>query len=137
MSDKGPEIIERDDVAVMFLRVEDEQAAIAAGWTELEQRVGSQSGRKFFGAFDATGNEYLVCVQLRDGDDPHALGLERGNLAGGRYARVRLRGEPPGVYADIQPVMQKLARRPDRDTARPGIEFYRRRDVIDLLMPVL
>ena len=102
---------------------------------EVEEAVGLR-GRKYFGAFDNDG-EYRVCVQLREGDDPQALGLEVGSLPGGRYARERLTGEPPKVYELIGPTFERLQRRPDRDLSRPGIEFYRRRDVIDLLLPVV
>jgi hypothetical protein len=35
----------------------------------------------------------------------------------------------------IQPAFERLAKRPDRDLSRPEIEFYRRHDVIDLLLP--
>ena len=34
-------LVERDDVAVMFKRVADEQTAISRGWAEVEQAVGS------------------------------------------------------------------------------------------------
>lgn len=78
----------------------------------------------------------LADVQFREGDESAALGLEVGTLPGGRYACVRLQGEPPGVYALIAPTFEKLAERADRDPSRPGIEFYRRRDLIDLLLPV-
>ena len=129
-------LIERDAVPVMFKRVADEQAAISRGVAEVEAAVGLR-GRKYYGAFDADGDEYRVCVQLREGDDPKALGLEVGMLPGGRYARVRLTGEPPEVYHLIGPTFERLSHRPDRDRSRPGIEFYRRRDVIDLLLPVI
>jgi hypothetical protein len=129
-------LVERDEVAVMFKRVADDQPAISRGWADLEESVGSLQGRKFYGALDSATGEYRVCVQLREGDDPAALGLELGTLPGGRYARVRLRGEPPDVYGLIAPVFERLAKRADRDDSRPGIEFYRRRDVIDLLLPV-
>jgi hypothetical protein len=36
----------------------------------------------------------------------------------------------------IGPTFEKLSQRPDRDRSRPGIEDYRHRDVIDLLLPV-
>jgi hypothetical protein len=36
----------------------------------------------------------------------------------------------------IAPTFEKLSQRSDHDSARPGIEFYRRRDVVDLLLPV-
>jgi len=49
---------------------------------------------------------------------------------------MRLRGEPPAVYALIAPAFEILVRRPDCDPGRPGVEFYRRHDVIDLLQPL-
>jgi hypothetical protein len=119
----------------MFKRVADEVTAIGRGMQEVEQAVGLR-GRKYYGAFDDDG-EYRVCVQLREGDDPQALGLETGSLPGGRYVRERLTGEPREIYELIGPTFERLSRRPDRDPSRPGIEFYRRRDVIDLLLPVV
>jgi hypothetical protein len=41
------------------------------------------------------------------------------------------------IYELIGPTFERLSSRPDRDSSRPGIEFYRRRDVIDLLLPVV
>ena len=135
------EVVEREDVTVMFKRVADKQSAITAAWAELEQKVGSLRGRKFYGVFydKALLNdcaEYHVCVQVRDDDDPAKLGLEVGTVPGGRYARVRLEGEPPAVYSLIAPTFKQLGERPDHDPRRPDIEFYRRHDVIDLLLPV-
>jgi hypothetical protein len=49
---------------------------------------------------------------------------------------VRLEGEPPAVYALIKPTFERLATQTDPDLNRPSIEFYRRRDVIDLHLPV-
>jgi hypothetical protein len=132
-----PALVERDNVRVMFMRASAEQAAITRAWAELEEAVGSLRGRRFYGVFDPTSREYRACVEVRDGDEPARLGLEPGTLAGGRYARRRLTGEPPAVYALIAPAMEQLAQRPDADSTRPSIEFYRRRDVIDLLQPVL
>ena len=119
----------------MFKRVADEATAIGRGMQEVEETVALR-GRKYYGAFDNDG-EYRICVQLREGDDPQALGLEVGSLPGGRYARERLTGEPPKIYELIGPTFERLSGRPDRDPSRPGIEFYRRRDVIDLLLPVV
>ena len=119
----------------MFKRVADEVGAITRGMREVEEAVGLR-GRKYYGAFDDSG-EYRVCVQLRDDDDPQAIGLEVGNLPGGRYALQRLTGEPPEVYDLIGPTFRRLSERPDRDPSRPGIEFYRRRNIIDLLLPII
>jgi hypothetical protein len=128
-------IVERPDTPVMFKRVADEVTEIGRGMREVEDAVGLR-GRKYYGAFNNDG-EYRVCVELREGDDPEALGLEVGSLPGGRYARERLTGEPPEIYELIGSTFERLSSRPDRDPSRPGIEFYRRRDVIDLLLPVV
>ena len=98
--------------------------------------LGSRRGRKFFGAFDSAVGEYRVCVQLREVDDPEALGLEAGTLAGGEYLRARLCGNPPAVYERSPSIFDELEQHGRRDRSRPVIEFYRRGDVIDLLLPV-
>ncbi|HEY6606231.1 MAG TPA: GyrI-like domain-containing protein [Gaiellaceae bacterium] len=127
--------VERDETVVMFLRTEDDVAEIQRGWTRLEELVGLR-GRKFFGAFYPSTQEYRVCVQIKEGDDPAALGLETGTLPGGSYLRVRLRGEAPQVYSEIGPTFDALAEASARDDARPAIEFYRADGEIDLLHPV-
>jgi hypothetical protein len=129
-------IVERDEIAVMFKRVSDFPAGISKGWADLEEAIGSLRGRKFYGAVDRAAGEYWVCVEIREGDDPEELGLEVGSLPGGRYLRARLQGEPPGVYDLIAPTFDRLAHAALPDPTRPSIEFYRRRDSIDLLMPI-
>ncbi len=120
----------------MLRRTTDDQAAITRTWSEVEAAVGSLQGRRFYGVFDVGANEYRVCVEWRDGDDAHVLGLEEGSLPGGRYARERLRGQPPALYQSIKPAFERLAQRHDRGPSRPELEFYRSHGVIDLLYPV-
>ena len=133
---EAPILVEREDVPVMFKRVTDDQSGITRGWAELETAVGSLRGRKFYGAFGAPSGEYRACVQLLESDHPDQLGLDVGTLPGGRYLRVTLHGEPPAVYALIAPTFEQLARGANADSSRPGIEFYRRHDTIELLLPV-
>ena len=107
-------IVDRDPVQVMFKRVADEESAIGQGIAEVDEAVGSLRGRKCYGAFE--DGKYRACVQVREGDDPAAIGLEACELPGGRYARIRLKGEPPDLYQLIGPTFERLAQRPDRDT---------------------
>ena len=125
----------REPVEVMLVRVADDLPEIQRAWGAFEAAVGLR-GRKFYGVFDGATSTYSVCAVLRPGDDPAAIGAERGTLAGGRYACVRLHGEPPAIYEQIGPTAERLAERPDADHARPTLEYYRRRDVIDVLVPV-
>jgi hypothetical protein len=128
-------VVVREPTDVMLVRVADELAAIQQAWAAFETAVGLH-GRKFYGAFDPATATYSVCAVLRPNDDPAAFGAECGTLPGGRYACVRLQGDPPGVYAQIGPTAERLAQRPDADHTRPTLEYYRRRDVIDVLVPV-
>lgn len=129
-------VVVRDPADVMFVRVADELVEIQRAWAAFESAVGLR-GRKFYGAFDPVTTTYSVCAVLHPGDDPAAFGAERGTLPGGRYACIRLHGEPPAVYEQIGPTAQRLAQRPDADRTRPTLEYYRRRDVIDVLVPIV
>ena len=119
----------------MFLRTRDAVEDIQRGWARLEDLV-STKGRKFYGALDPPTGEYWVCVEMRENDDPGALGLESGVLPGGRYLRARLRGEPPAVYKRIGPTFNELESVASPDPTRPELEVYRQLDEIDLLVPI-
>jgi hypothetical protein len=127
--------VERDETAVMFIRVADELPEMQGAWPRLEELVGMK-GRRFYGAFHPSLREYWVCTELQDGDDADALGLETGTLPGGRFLRARLKGEPPAVYERIAPLFRELVQSAEHDETRPSIEFYRSFGEIDLLLPL-
>ena len=132
--------VERPDVTVAYIKTADTLADIKAAWKELEDRLDNVlKGRRFFGVFFPARSEYHATVQLRDDDPGEAqrLGLETEVIPGGAYQRVRLRGEPPAVYDQIGAIVTSLEATPNTDADRPRIEHYRRRDEIDLLVPVL
>jgi Integron-associated effector binding protein len=126
--------VERDEIAVQFIRVPDGLANIRRAWDELEAVVPLR-GRHFYGAFDPVANDYRACVEVREGDEL-APGLESGTLPGGRYLRARLHGDPPAVYERIGSTFDELAKQAKPDTTRPSLEHYRRHDEIDVLLPI-
>ena len=126
--------IEREEIAVQFVRVPDGLEHIRRAWDELEAVV-TLRGRRFYGAFDAVANDYRACVEVREGDEI-VPGLESGTLPGGRYLRARLHGDPPGVYERIARTFDELVRQAKPDESRPSLEYYRRSDEIDLLLPI-
>jgi Integron-associated effector binding protein len=126
--------VERNEIAVQFVRGRDELADIRRTWAELEAAV-ALCGRRFYGAFDPAANDYRACVEVREGDEL-VPGLDSGTLPGGRYLRVRLRGDPPAVYERIAPTFDELTRHAKPDESRPSLEYYRRNDEIDLLLPI-
>ena len=136
MSVSAERIVVREPTDVMLVRVADQLPEIQRAWASFEAAVGLR-GRKFYGAFDPVTDTYSVCAVVRPDDDPSKFGAERGTLPGGRYACVRLHGEHPGVYEEIGPTAERLGQRSDADHTRPTLEYYRRRDLIDVLVPVV
>jgi len=126
--------VRREEIAVQFVRVPDGLEGIRRAWNELEAVV-DPHGRHFYGAFDPVADDYRACVEVRDGDEL-VPSLESGTLPGGRYLRARLRGEPPAVYERIGPTFDELVRAAPPDESRPSLEWYRRHDEIDLLLPI-
>jgi hypothetical protein len=131
-----PDHIERIDVTVMQQTVGDELPQIQAAWPAFEALVGL-SGRKMYARVDTEADTYSVCTPVRAGDDAGRLGLELATLAGGRYRRGRIRGEPPESYRLIGPAMHELVNSGAVDPSRALVEFYRRHDEIELWVPVL
>lgn len=127
--------VERDELRVLFIRTPDDPEQFGPAFQRLEELVGTR-GRKFYGAFYPREKEYRACVVAQDGDDAQALGVEAGTLPGGRYLRTRLQGEPPELYARIGPTFEKLLAVATEDDSRPSLEFYRRHDELDLLLPI-
>lgn len=128
-------LVERIDTPVMFVPAPDGSDKIGPAWDRLEALLGSLQGRRFFGVFDDSGI-YRCCVQLRPKDDAARLGLESGTIPGGQYLCATIRGPHPAAHALLAPTFQQLRRSRERDNTRPSIEYYRRHDRIDLLMPV-
>jgi len=128
-----------DAIPVMYITEKGPAHEVAQkAFERLESTLGDIKGRKFYGYFDPEKREYHACVALGPGDDPDAKGLTRETLPGGTYLRARLKGEPAEVYPRIGQAFDQMAMANDtKDPMRPWIEFYRARDEVELLVPVL
>jgi len=126
----------RDETPVRYVETADELASIRTAWQELETAVGSLSGRRFLGAFDPVAGWYRACVEVHDASLATEQALPEAVIPGGSFLRIRLRGEPPGLYAQIAPAFELLHVTSERDLRRPSLELYRRVDQVDVLMPV-
>jgi hypothetical protein len=122
---------ERAEVPVLFVRAEGGPAGAPAAFQELESRLPTLRGRKFFAT--CRGEEYRACVKRSHDDAPEVLGLEAGVIPGGLYAKRRLDGGPENIASTFD----AMAREFQPDTSRPCIEFYRRHDEVILFLPVV
>jgi hypothetical protein len=126
----------RAETPVRFVHGVDDLASIRTAWHQLETAVGSLRGRHFLGAFDPVEGWYRACVEADVGCGAAERELPECVIAGGRFLRVRLRGEPPELYAQISPAFELLELSAERDLSRPSLELYRRLDRVDALLPV-
>lgn len=75
----------------------------------------------------------VMCVSERGAE---GAGCSRGSIPGGTYLRARLRGEPDDTTPRISETFAAMAAAATSDL-RSGVEFYRRRDEVDLLFPIV
>lgn len=113
----------------------DDLAHIQKLWPQFEELVGLR-GRRMYALVDEEAGTYTTCTLVRPGESAADFGLQAGVLAGGRYLRGRITGEPPGLYGRIGPAMTELVQQAEVDRSRPLVEFYRRHDEIELWVPV-
>jgi predicted RNA-binding protein with PIN domain len=129
--------VERDDVAVLYVGEQGPPGEVAPRlWERLELVLADLSGRRMYGAFYPSSSEYWACVEVADLAEDARLGLPSAVLPGGTYLRARLRGEPEELHAQIGPTFDALSEAATPDHQRPSLEYYRRRDEIDLLLPI-
>jgi hypothetical protein len=125
-----------DELPVLVAAKEGDPGEVAgAAFSELEAALPSLRGRRFYGYYEPDARRYYACVVAQSDDD--ALGLDRGTLPGGAYARTRLRGQPPELYSRIGETFDKVARSVTADSSRPWLEYYRSENEVDVLVPIL
>jgi hypothetical protein len=128
----------RDDVAVLY-------AAAPGTWETIPQAAGRAfalleravppRGRKMYGYWHPPALEYRACYALIAGDDAEALALATGVIPGGLYRRARLKDQY--AFERIPEAFRLLAAAGSLDeSGRPWLEFYRRHDEVELMVPI-
>jgi hypothetical protein len=126
-----------DDIPVLRLKADMAGKGPAAAFEQLESRLQTLKGRRFYGTFRETpqGEEYFACVTRVDSDDPEVLRLEVGTIPGGWYVRRKLL-DWDSKLAELPRLFKELAHSQDVDPIRPSLEFYRSQKELHLLVPV-
>jgi hypothetical protein len=128
---------ELKEIPVMYLETHDLSNEIPKTFDDLESRLDTLRGRKFYGTFNDIDEIYQACVAIKEGDDPHALGLKVGVIAGGLYARAKLTYWVENVKLIAEKFDQLAEEYKDRiDTTRPSVEYYRSHDEVICLLPI-
>ena len=131
-----PVLVTREPTPVSFVEGRDEGVSINASWRTLEDLFPSLRGHKFLATFDPTAGWYRACVARTSESDSITAGLPTGIVPGGRYARLRLRGDDGVPAEELFAAFAALEEAHDVDQNRPRIEHYRRHTEVDALVPV-
>ena len=123
-----------DDFEVMYVEAVDGLSGVPAAFQDLEERLDSLRGRRFFGTFHR--ERYRACVIPKDAGEPAALGLATWTIPGGLYARRKLVDWVERVHL-IGEQFDAMAAEHPWDETRPSIEFYRSLRELILYLPVL
>jgi hypothetical protein len=76
--------IELEDISAMCVVAKDGPSGARAAFDELESKLPSLRGRKFYGTYH--DGEYRACVAMNEGDAPHAMKLITWVIPGGRVS---------------------------------------------------
>jgi hypothetical protein len=126
-------LVTLDPVTVMFVVSPSGPQGAGEAFDNLEARLPSLKGRKFYGTL--LNGEYRACVALEAQDAPATMGLQTWTIPGGAYARRRLDRWSERL-PEIGQIFGALAAEYPRDPARPNIEFYRSQKELLLFMAV-
>jgi hypothetical protein len=104
-----------------------------AAFVKLEAKLPCLKGKKFYGAI--SGNEYRACVAIDHNSDASPLPCPTWTIPGGRYVRRKIRNWEENLHL-IGQIFEELSERPDFDSSRPCIEYYRSQKELLLMAPV-
>jgi hypothetical protein len=126
------------DIQLVVCRATVFPAGIKAAWDQLESKLPSLRGRKFYG-LTFREDEHLVYyagLEPLDENEISRLGFPTMILRGGKYARVKLLDWTK--HADqISGIFDELMEQFKKDRAGPTIEFYRSQSELHLMIPLL
>ncbi len=131
--------VERAEIQVLRIQADMQGGGPAAAMQELESKLPSIKGRKFYGAFRILpgGEEYFACVERAGSDDPVAMGLGEGQIPGGLYIRRKVLNWSKVVASGQLPSASKdMIHHYDVDRSRPELEYYRSMTELHILVPV-
>ncbi len=111
---------------------------------ELEKRIGSLKGRRFYGLsrMENGKEEYFACVRVEAGDEPEKLGLSEVVFEAGRYDREVIRDWSSKWDGDniegLPEIFGEMAKGNETmiDESRFSVEYYRSQKELYVYIPL-
>lgn len=131
-------LIDLPNTQLVVCRASEFPAGIKAAWDQLESKLPSLRGRKFYGLTfrEDEGLVYYAGLEPQDKAEIIWLGFPTLTLRGGKYARVKLLDWTK--HSDqISEIFGELMEQFKKDPAGPTVEFYRSQSELHLMIPLM
>ena len=130
-------IVDVPDLKLMVVRADEFPRGIQAAWDNLESKLSSLKGRKFYGVARYEGSQevYYAGVVAAGDEEAAALGFPTMMIKGGKYARVKL-SDWRDDTDKIAPIFEELVRDFPVVPNGPQLEYYRSQSELHLLVPL-
>ncbi|OIN95045.1 hypothetical protein COS81_01615 [candidate division WWE3 bacterium CG06_land_8_20_14_3_00_42_16] len=122
------------DLNVAFIVSRNGLQTTAEAFNQLEAKLDSLTGRKFYGTY--LNGEYRACLLTQDQDESTRLELPSWTIPGGKYLKAKIKNwsrKIPSIKTTFED-MEKFA---SHDKSRPYIEFYRSFAELILFLPII
>ncbi len=123
-----------DPIRVMWVKAEGGLSGVGEAWSELESKLPSLKGRRFYGVY--SDNVYRACVATIDEEEAETFELPTWTIPGGKYVREKVAYYRTRVEV-IAETFEAMAKECRVDRSRPEVEFYKSQREIVLLLPIL
>lgn len=123
---------------LLYMEVPSDIESQKKAWTNFEAHFPSLTGRKMFGLDYDDKKLYQVCSLVLESDHGETFGLKQFEFEGGSYLRLRLKFDSPELFEKIGPAYQLLISQYEKQInwSRPLIEYYKAKNILDLMIPV-
>jgi len=83
-----------EPVKVMYVEAQGGLSGIKQSWNDLESKLPSLRGRKFYGTYSTKDKVYRACVAVNDETEAKTLHFPMWTIPGGRYLKDRIMDWP-------------------------------------------
>ena len=125
-----------EPIKVMYVEAEDGLSGIRQAWNDLESKLQSLKGRRFYGTYYFVDKIYRACVAINSEKEPQKLNLPTWTIPGGKYLKEKIAGWSSRPET-IGETFESMAQERDSDRTRPSVEFYKSQQEVILLLPII
>jgi hypothetical protein len=124
-----------EPIRVLSVEADGGTKGASQAFEKLESKLQALRGRRFYGTYNPLTDEYRACVEVVEGEDAKALGLDAWTIPGGKFARQMV-PDWKSKLRELPKIFDELGRGRKVDRSRPSIEYYRSESELIIFLPL-